>query len=116
MKKLFALAALLLVAAVFLGCSTNRFIVYKNGRAFYFATKRQGLYKMLCTSGDFKRVLAAAPTVPSATRTGLYTYTCVAPDANKVQAMFVSLSPDQRKAMLNAFMDEGYDINFWPCG
>ncbi|MDA8388152.1 MAG: hypothetical protein M0Z58_05755 [Nitrospiraceae bacterium] len=70
---------------------------------------------MLCDSGDFKKVLAAAPTIPPATSEGLYYYNCVKPDADKVQSLFISLTPDQRKALLNAFMSEGYDINFWPC-
>ncbi|MDA8174030.1 MAG: hypothetical protein M0018_05500 [Nitrospiraceae bacterium] len=118
-KRAFSfLAGLLLVAAVLAGCATtrtNRFLVYKHGRAFYFASRSEGLKTMLCASGDFKRVLAAAPAVPAATSEGLYYYTCTKPDPNKVQALFVTLTPAQRKAMLNAFMDEGYLINFWPC-
>ena len=115
MRKVFVFFAILVVASVFLGCSPNRFIVYKHGQAYYFATKREGLYDMLCKTGDFKKVLAAAPTIPPATSKGLYYYNCVKPDANKVQSLFVSLTPDQRKNLLDAFMNEGYEINFWPC-
>lgn len=116
MRKFFALTALFLLTAAFLGCSSNRFIVYKHGRAYYFATKRQGLHKMLCDSGDFKKVLAAAQALPPKASKDLYYYTCVKPDAKKVQALYVSLTPSQRKSMLSAFMGEGYEINFWPCG
>ncbi len=101
--------------AVLAGCSANRFIVYKNGNAYYFASRSEGLKKMLCASGDFKKVLVAAPSIPAATSRDLYYYTCEKSNPNKVQTLFISLTPDQRKTLLNAFMAEGYDINFWPC-
>ena len=115
MKKRSFLFVVLVAVTVCLGCSSNRFLVTKNGRASYFATNREALHEMLCDSGDFKKVLAAAPELPAATSNGLYYYTCEKPDAKKAQALFVSLTPAQRKDMLNAFMGQGYDINIWPC-
>ncbi|MDA8326939.1 MAG: hypothetical protein M0033_12090 [Nitrospiraceae bacterium] len=114
-KKGFLLVALLLTAAFLLGCSTNRFIIYKDGKAYYFASKRNGLYKMLCESGDFKRVLESS-TVPPDMKKDLYRYNCVEPSADKVQALYVSLTPEQRKSIRTAFVAQGYEINYFPCG
>ncbi len=115
LKGFLSLAVLLLASASFLGCSTNRFIIYKGGKAYYFASKRKGLYKMLCESGDFKRVLDRS-TVPPAAKRDLFRYNCVEPSADKVQALFVSLTPEQRESIRSAFVAEGYEINYFPCG
>ncbi|MDA8171455.1 MAG: hypothetical protein M0Z48_06460 [Nitrospiraceae bacterium] len=114
-KKGFLLVALLLTAVFLLGCSTDRFIVRKNGRAYYFASKSKGLYKMLCASGDFKRVLESSM-VPPDMKKDLYRYNCVEPSADKVQALYVSLTPEQRKSIRSAFIAQGYEINYFPCG
>ncbi|MDA8090175.1 MAG: hypothetical protein M0Z61_08155 [Nitrospiraceae bacterium] len=105
------------VLAIFLvsGCSQNRFAVYKNGRAYYFASRSTGLHKMLCDSGDFKKVLAAS-SVPQDKKDSLYRYNCIKPDCNKVQALYVSLTPDQRTSIREAFEGQGYTINYFPCG
>lgn len=115
MKKIFAVAALLLTALVFLGCSTNRFIVYKDGKAYYFASKRKGLYRMLCESGDFKQVLKRSA-ISAEAKKDLYKFNCETPSAKKVQALFVSLTPEQRTSIREAFIAQGYEINYFPCG
>ena len=83
-----SLLFLLIVSVLLPGCASNRFIVYKDGKAYYFASKGEGLYKMLCESGDFKRVLASS-SMPDGTKKELYQYNCVEPSANKVQALYV---------------------------
>ena len=116
MKKGYFLPLAALLAAVFVfGCSANRFAIYKNGKAYYFASRSNGLHHMLCDSGDFKKVLAAS-SVPQDKKDSLYRYNCVQPDCNKVQALYVSLTPDERKSIRKAFEGQGYDINYFPCG
>ncbi len=116
MKKGFIPPAIVVLAALFVfGCSTNRFIVYKHGKAYYFASRREGLHHMLCDSGDFKKVLADS-SVPQDKKDALYRYNCTQPDSNKVQALYISLTPDQRKSIREAFEKEGYEINYFPCG
>ena len=97
------------------GCSSNRFLIYKNGKAYYFATRQEGLHHMLCDSGDFKKVLDGS-TVPESSKDALYRYNCVQQDCNKVQALYVSLTPDQRRSIRESFEKQGYEINYFPCG
>ncbi len=108
-KKILPIFLLLLLAAC------NRFMVYKDGKAYYFASKREGLYKMLCASGDFKRVLANAKGIPQDKKDDLYKYNCVEPSAEKVQQLYVSLTVDQRKSLRKGFQSQGYAINYFPC-
>lgn len=115
MKRSFFPAALLLVLAVCFGCGTSRFIIYKNGKAYYFASRRKGLYRMLCDSGDFKKVLERS-SIPADAKRELYRYNCVEPSADRVQAIFVALTPEQRESIRLAFVAQGYEINYFPCG
>ncbi|MDA8169688.1 MAG: hypothetical protein M0Z59_08360 [Nitrospiraceae bacterium] len=102
-----------ILALAAFGC--NRFIIYKGGKAYYFASKRQGLYKMLCESGDFKKVLEAAKTIPEKDKEDLWKYNCVEPSADKVQQIYTSMTPGQRTDLREAFKTQGYEINYFPC-
>ncbi len=113
MKKVFFFA-LFLVTAVFLGCSTNRFMLLKDGHDYYFGSNRKGLYKMLCESGDLKKVLASS-SIPSNVKKDLYRYNCVEPSADKVQGLYALLSPGEKQSLQNAFEAQGYEINQSPC-
>lgn len=53
--------------------------------------------------------------MPDGTKKELYQYNCVEPSANKVQALYVELTPDQRKSLREAFEKEGYGINHSLC-
>lgn len=111
-KLLLVLGALLVLAA----CAGNRFIIYKDGKAYYFAGKQEGLYEMLCTSGDFRRVLENTKSISAQTRDDLYRYNCDGADAGKVQALYTAMTVEQRKDLREAFKGQGYEINYFPCG
>ncbi|MDA8089148.1 MAG: hypothetical protein M0Z61_02830 [Nitrospiraceae bacterium] len=112
MKHKFFLAALILAVAVFLGCSANRFTLYKDGRDYYFGTRQ--VDKMLCASGDLKEVLARS-SVPSNLKKDFYRYNCVEPNSDKVQGLYALLSPDEKENLQLAFEAQGYEINRSPC-
>ena len=114
MKKGFFLAVLLLVTAVCLGCSTNRFTIYKDGRDYYFGSNRKGLHKILCESGDLKNVLAGS-SIPANVKNDLFRYGCVEPSVEKEQGLYALLSPDEKQSLWSAFEAQGYDINRSPC-
>jgi len=116
MRRLFF--SLLVISAFILLASacSQRFLIYKDGKAYHFAGKREGLYKMLCESGDFKRVLEYSITIPSATKSELYALNCVTPAPDRVQELYVAMSVAQRKDLRESFKKEGYAINYFPCG
>ncbi len=114
MKRYFFLAVLLLAAFVFLGCSANRFMISKDGRDYYFGSNRKGLYKMLCESGDLKKVLDRA-SMPANLKKDFYRYDCGEPSADKVQGLYALLSPDEKQSLRSAFEAQGYEINASPC-
>ncbi|MDA8088496.1 MAG: hypothetical protein M0Z75_17585 [Nitrospiraceae bacterium] len=105
---------MLLAAVVSFGCSTNRFTLLKDGRDYYFASNRKGLYKMLCASGDLKKVLDRA-SMPANLKKDFYRYDCVEPSADKVQGLYALLSPDEKHSLQSAFEAQGYEINASPC-
>jgi hypothetical protein len=104
------------LALVFLAGGCANFIIYKDGKAYYFASRQEGLYKMLCESGDFRRVLDSAKGLSEQTKKALYRYNCETPDAERVKELYASMAVEQRKALREGFKAQGYQINYFPCG
>ena len=113
MKKTLVLMAL--AAVLVMGCS-QRFVMYKGGRAYYFASRQQGITKMICDSGDLARILKRTTSIPEATRKELYAGSCVKPSPEATEKTYESLTPKQREELRQSFRAEGYEINYFPCG
>lgn len=104
------LAAVLLLAA----CSST-FVVSKDGKGYFLGSRSADLYRMLCESGDLKRVLADTR-LSEELRGELYRYNCTAEKSgDKVRQIYAAMTSEQRKDLRTAFTRNGYDINYMPC-
>jgi len=102
------------MALILCACSST-FLVYKDGKGYFVGSKSKAIYEMLCTSGDFEKVLAATH-LSTEMKDTLYKYNCSAErSGDKVQQLYVSMTPEERKDIRNAFRKVGYDINYLPC-
>lgn len=107
--SLLALSVLTLTA----GCSST-FLVSKDGRGYFFGRDRDELYRMLCDSGDLKKILEDTNLLQDV-KDNLYKYNCTQRSGDKVKEIYASLTVEQRKDLRTAFKMNGYDINYLPC-
>ncbi len=89
------------------------FLVSKDHAAYFFGSSDQTLYEMLCTSGDFQKILADAG-LPEDARTGLYEAQCTDRSPGKMDSIYASLSHEQQESLKSAFRRHHYDINVKP--
>lgn len=103
---------LLFIAA---GC-TSTFVITKDGKSYFFGNRSEGFYKMLCESGDLKKIVADAR-LPEEQADLLYKYNCTDVDnsKDKITAIYESLKSEQRRDLRLAFQKNGYDINVMDC-
>lgn len=107
-------AAILASAVIAAGCSST-FLVSKDGKGYFFGSKSEAIYKMLCESGDLARVLKEAE-LPQEMKDSLYRYNCTPEQSGeKIKQIYASMTHDQRKGLRSAFRNNGYDINYLPC-
>jgi hypothetical protein len=106
----------ILLAALFAGGCTDTFVVTKDGKSYFFGSKREGFQKMLCDSGDLKTILADTK-LPSNIKDNLYRFNCVAAEQSKekVKEIYTSMMPEQRRDLRLTFQKHGYDINYMEC-
>ena len=95
-------------------CSST-FLVSKDGKGYFLGSKTNEIYKMLCESGDLKKVLSDTR-LDEGLKDDLYKYNC-SPERSKekVKQIYTSMTPEQRKDLRTAFTKNGYDINYMPC-
>ncbi len=103
-----------ILALMINGCSST-FILYKEGRGYYFGSERKELNTMLCERGDLNRVLERTSSITSEKKGLFFRYTCLEPDRVKIRELFSTLTEDERKELKDSFRKEGYDINLVPC-
>jgi hypothetical protein len=110
------LLAVILLAALFTGGCSDTFVVTKDGKSYFFGSKREGFQKMLCDSGDLKIILADTQ-LPSNLKGDLYKYNCLAAEHSKKKVMeiYTSMTPEQRRDLRLTFQKHGYDINYMQC-
>jgi|SRR5208337_4725086 len=120
MKKIketgvFLLMGILLAVLFTWGC-TDTFVVTKDGKSYFFGSKREGFQKMLCASGDLKTILADTQ-LPSNIKDNLYKFNCVAAEQSKekVAETYAAMTPEQRRDLRLTFQKHGYDINYMEC-
>jgi hypothetical protein len=111
--KLLTLLTALLSLTVLLGCS-DTFVVAKHGKGYFFGSNREGLYKMLCESGDLSKILNDTH-LSQDVKDSLYKYNCTQRSGEKVKEIYASLAPEQRRDLRFAFQLHGYDINLMAC-
>ncbi len=102
------------VAAILCACAST-FLVSKDCKTYYFGSTEEGLYKMLCTTGDLMRVLDDGA-LPPEMRAGLYDAQCVERSRDRVNALYQSLTSEQKSALKSAFSRHGYYVNYKPIG
>jgi hypothetical protein len=107
----FIVTALLIFAAV--GCTSN-FLITKNGKSYFFGSRDDATYKMLCESGDLKMILSYTK-LPESTKADIYKYNCTAPSKDKLKEVVSSMTPEQRRELRLSFQIHGYDINRINC-
>lgn len=113
MKKS-VLIVLATVAVVAAGCSST-FLVSKDGKGYFLGSKSEAIYRMLCDSGDLKKILSDTK-FSQGLKNDLYRYNCSSErSGDKVKEIYASMAPEQRKELRNAFKGNGYDINYLPC-
>ena len=114
MKKTL-LSIVVLLSAMAISACTDTFLVSKDGKGYFVGSKSKNLHRMLCDTGDLKKILADTA-LPGAMSADLYKYNCtVEKSGKKVREMYVAMSPVQRKELRTAFRRNGYDINYMPC-
>ena len=102
------------MVAVISSCSSS-LLVSKNGKGYFLGSGTKALYRMLCESGDLKKVLGDTH-LPQEITEGLYKYNCSSErSGEKVRQIYASLTAAQRKDLRLAFTRNGYDINYLPC-
>jgi hypothetical protein len=113
-KKLLTMVVMILSLAILSGCS-DTFLVTKDGKSYFFGSNREGLYKMLCESGDLNKILADTK-LPQNIKNDLYKYNCTPSQSrDKVKEIYSSMTSEQRRELRLAFQLHGYDINLMAC-
>ena len=94
------------------GC-TSTFMVSKECSTYYLGSTTDGVYRMLCETGDFERVLADAG-LPSDIAQRLYEAQCRERSREVFLSAYQRLSPAQQDSLKSAFRENGYEINAKP--
>jgi len=111
MQKMLTHAAILVGVLVVGGCSTGNFIVYKNGSSFYISSDCPERQRVLCDSGDINKVVTDSK-LPDSLQKELKDGMCASGTAGKPLAKTLErMTKEQRTALKDSFLDNGYEIN-----
>jgi hypothetical protein len=101
-----------IAAMALLTCACgSTFLVSKDGKGFYFGNNTKAMYEMLCTTGDFEKVLAVTH-LSNELKGTLYQYNCSNErSGDRVKRIYASMTPEQRKDIINSFRKNGFAIN-----
>lgn len=113
MKNIKRLLLIVITGLSLAGCS-DTFVVTKDGKSYFFGSNREGLYKLLCDSGDLNKILNDTH-LSQDTKDNLYKYNCTQRSGEKVKEIYASLKPEERRELRLAFQMHGYDINYMAC-
>ena len=105
----------LCIAAAAGGCSSTFSIAKEGGRSYFFGSRDQGFYTMMCESGDLTRILNDT-SLQVEIKNALYKGNCSADrSSEKVKEIYASLTAEQRKELRLAFKKHGYEVNYMMC-
>jgi hypothetical protein len=111
MQRMVNCAAAMVVALLAGGCSSNNFLLYKEGRHFFVTSNRPELKRVLCDSGDMDRIVRDAK-LPEPLQKELKEEVCASDKVKeRLMATLDGMSREQRAALKTAFRENGYDIN-----
>jgi hypothetical protein len=113
-KDSVALLLLVLFGLVLTAGCTSTFLVTKDGEGYFFGGKRDKLYRMLCDSGDLKKILGDTGLAEDV-KDNLYRYNCLERSGERIKEIYASLTVEGRKDLRRSFKRHGYDINYIPC-
>ena len=106
---------LVVFSFILTGCAPSTFIVSNGIRSNYFGSESKGAYRMLCSSGDLKKVLRRAE-LPEEIKEDIYEYACTEHRSNKKMiSLYTFLTPEEKKSLKRAFVRHGYTVNSVPC-
>ncbi len=95
-------------------CS-DTFLIGKGRTGYYYGSKTNAMYEMLCASGDLEKVLLAT-TLSQERKDIIYKYNCSAErSGEKVKQIYASMTAAERKDIKSAFRKNGYEINHILC-
>ncbi len=116
MKSFGKIMSLLIIVGILLvACKPTTFIISKGTRGYYFGRQSKSLYRLLCASGDFKKVLRDA-NIPEDIKSQFYEYVCTKKASkDKVVSLYLFLTPEEKKSLKRAFIKHGYTVNYVPC-
>ncbi len=105
----------MIILSMLAGCKPSTFIISKNNMAYYFGMESKVLYRIVCESGDFKKVLRDA-NIRKEFKKDFYNYTCTENRSNEsVISLYTILTPMEKKSLKRAFIKQGYRINAINC-
>ncbi|MDD2582946.1 MAG: hypothetical protein PHR66_13235 [Desulfuromonadaceae bacterium] len=111
MKKILICTALMVVALMAGGCSSNNFMVYKNGSNFYVTSDCPELKQILCYSGDIDSIMKDS-NLPGSLQVELKDGICTSGKSSKhLVATLEGMTNGQITALKDAFRRNGYEIN-----
>ncbi|MBJ6749418.1 hypothetical protein [Geomonas anaerohicana] len=93
------------------GCSSNNFLVYKDGSNFFITRNCEARQHLLCDSGDIGRIVAGAA-LPQSLQDRIKEAIC-APGVMKadMHKILAEMTEEQRSSLKQSFRDNGYEIN-----
>ncbi len=112
-RKIRAAVLLTVCAGLLLGGCTSTFLISKDCKTYFFGNREEGPYKMLCASGDFKKILDGAA-LPQDIKDSLYKAQCVDRSEEGVKKIFASLTREQKDDLKFSFQLHGYYVNYKP--
>ena len=93
------------------GACTDTFLLGKGRAGYFYGSKSNAIFEMLCASGDLEKVLLAT-NLSQEMKDALYKYNCSAERSGvRVKQLYASMTVAERKDIKNAFRKNGYEIN-----
>src|ERR1700687_1482161 len=109
-----ATVLLVMFGVLFLvGCGASTFLVSKDCNTYFLGDNEPVFDKMLCASGDFKKILDTS-NLPQDVRESLYKAQCIDHSREDVKKIYASLTPEQKRDLKFNFQVHGYYVNYKP--
>ena len=93
------------------GCSSNNFLVYKDGSNFFVTSNCAARQRLLCASGDLGRIVAGAA-IPQTLRDRIKEAICATGVTTAdMHEILATMTAEQLSALKQSFRANGYEIN-----
>lgn len=111
MRRILTCIAITVVALMLGGCSSNNFMVYKDGSNFYVTSNCSERNRIICDSGDIDNIVKDSG-LPDSLQKELKDNTCASSKVKKsLMVTLEGMTNDQLTALKDAFRRNGYEIN-----